>query len=194
MRGPGELLGTRQAGLPAFRVAGLPDDLDWLERARDDARELLRRASTSRRWQPLRAATIERADGATETDGRGSRIGRGWEGVTAIESPVRVLLVANTLPPRDVSGVGEQVLQLAAGLRDAGYEVEVLGRGPGGAGGSQAAVPALRRPRRLAGAPPLPAARGAGARVGRRVWRPCSSAAVGAAARPGRRAWWPCSR
>lgn len=45
--------------------------------------------------------------------------------------PLRVLLVANTLPPRDVSGVGEQVLQLAAGLREAGCEVEILGRGPG---------------------------------------------------------------
>ena len=36
------------------------------------------------------------------------------------KDPLRVLLVANTLPPRDVSGVGEQVLQLAAGLREAG--------------------------------------------------------------------------
>jgi glycosyltransferase involved in cell wall biosynthesis len=45
-------------------------------------------------------------------------------------TPLRVLLVANTLPPRDVSGVGEQVLQLAAGLREAGCVVEVLGRGP----------------------------------------------------------------
>jgi glycosyltransferase involved in cell wall biosynthesis len=45
-------------------------------------------------------------------------------------TPLRVLLVANTLPPRDVSGVGEQVLQLAAGLREAGFVVEVLGRGP----------------------------------------------------------------
>jgi glycosyltransferase involved in cell wall biosynthesis len=44
---------------------------------------------------------------------------------------MRVLLIANTLPPRDVSGVGEQVLQLAAGLRELGEEVEVLGRGPG---------------------------------------------------------------
>jgi glycosyltransferase involved in cell wall biosynthesis len=44
---------------------------------------------------------------------------------------MRVLLIANTLPPRDVSGVGEQVLQLAAGLRELGDEVEVLGRGPG---------------------------------------------------------------
>ncbi|MEA2604301.1 MAG: glycogen synthase [Acidobacteriota bacterium] len=44
---------------------------------------------------------------------------------------MRALLIANTLPPRDVSGVGEQVLQLAAGLREHGDEVEVLGRGPG---------------------------------------------------------------
>ena len=44
---------------------------------------------------------------------------------------MRVLLIANTLPPRDVSGVGEQVLQLAAGLRELGDAVEVLGRGPG---------------------------------------------------------------
>ena len=48
---------------------------------------------------------------------------------------MRVLLIANTLPPRDLSGAGEQVLQLAAGLRAAGHQVEVLGRGPGGARG-----------------------------------------------------------
>lgn len=60
---------------------------------------------------------------------------------------MRVLLVANTLPPRDLSGVGEQVLQLAAGLRGAGHEVEVLGRGPRGAKllFPLAAVPAVRR-------------------------------------------------
>src|SRR5947199_6350725 len=63
---------------------------------------------------------------------------------------MRVLLVANTLPPADVSGVGEQVLQLAAGLQAAGHEVEVLGRGPGGARGPKllfplAAVPAALR-------------------------------------------------
>ena len=43
MRGPGDLLGTRQAGLPSLRVARLPEDWDWLVRARDDARELLGR-------------------------------------------------------------------------------------------------------------------------------------------------------
>jgi glycosyltransferase involved in cell wall biosynthesis len=48
---------------------------------------------------------------------------------------VRVLLIANTLPPADVSGVGEQVLQLAAGLRARGHQVRVLGRGPEGARG-----------------------------------------------------------
>ncbi len=54
---------------------------------------------------------------------------------------MRVLLIANTLPPRDVSGVGEQVLQLAAGLRQQGDEVEVLGRGPGGAAGPKVFFP-----------------------------------------------------
>lgn len=54
---------------------------------------------------------------------------------------LRVLLVANTLPPNDISGVGEQVLQLAGGLREAGHEVEVLGRGPGGARGPKILFP-----------------------------------------------------
>lgn len=56
---------------------------------------------------------------------------------------MRVLLIANTLPPQDVSGVGEQVLQLAAGLREKGDEVEVLGRGPGGAVGPKVLFPLL---------------------------------------------------
>jgi ATP-dependent DNA helicase RecG len=43
LRGPGDLLGTRQAGLPPLRVARLPEDWDWLVRARDDAREMLGR-------------------------------------------------------------------------------------------------------------------------------------------------------
>lgn len=41
---------------------------------------------------------------------------------------MRILLIANTLPPRDLSGVGEQVLQLAAGLTALGHQVEILGR------------------------------------------------------------------
>jgi ATP-dependent DNA helicase RecG len=41
LRGPGDLLGTRQAGLPGLKVARLPEDWDWLLRAREDAREML---------------------------------------------------------------------------------------------------------------------------------------------------------
>jgi ATP-dependent DNA helicase RecG len=43
LRGPGDLMGTRQAGLPTLRAARLPEDWDWLLRAREDARELLER-------------------------------------------------------------------------------------------------------------------------------------------------------
>ena len=60
---------------------------------------------------------------------------------------MRVLLIANTLPPHDLSGVGEQVLQLAAGLRERGHEVEVLGRGGAGARGPKLLFPlAIVRP------------------------------------------------
>jgi glycosyltransferase involved in cell wall biosynthesis len=61
-------------------------------------------------------------------------------------TPPRVLLVANTLPPRDVSGVGEQVLQLAAGLRETGCDVEVLGRGPGAVTGPKVLFPLFAVP------------------------------------------------
>jgi glycosyltransferase involved in cell wall biosynthesis len=58
---------------------------------------------------------------------------------------MRILLVANTLPPADLSGVGEQVLQLASGLRGRGHEVEILGRSSGnggeGARGAKLAFP-----------------------------------------------------
>ena len=43
LRGPGELLGTRQTGRQVFRVADLVRDRHWIEAAREDARELLRR-------------------------------------------------------------------------------------------------------------------------------------------------------
>lgn len=42
LRGPGELIGKRQHGMPAFRVADLVTDLPLLELARDDAVQLWR--------------------------------------------------------------------------------------------------------------------------------------------------------
>jgi ATP-dependent DNA helicase RecG len=40
LRGAGEILGTRQHGLPEFRVARLPDDAELLERARARAESI----------------------------------------------------------------------------------------------------------------------------------------------------------
>ena len=46
LRGGGEVLGTRQSGLPAFRIATLPEHQDLLEAARDAARLTLSRNPT----------------------------------------------------------------------------------------------------------------------------------------------------
>ena len=40
-RGPGQVLGTKQSGLPDFALASLADDADVLELARDEARNIL---------------------------------------------------------------------------------------------------------------------------------------------------------
>jgi ATP-dependent DNA helicase RecG len=42
LRGEGDLLGTKQSGLPEFKVARLPEDAALLERARRASIELLR--------------------------------------------------------------------------------------------------------------------------------------------------------
>ncbi len=56
IRGPGEFLGVRQAGALPFRMADLVRDLEWLNRAREDAEALLREdpALTEPRNQALR--------------------------------------------------------------------------------------------------------------------------------------------
>jgi len=46
LRGPGELLGHRQHGLPDFKYADLIDDIDLLKRARDDAFDLVKNDPT----------------------------------------------------------------------------------------------------------------------------------------------------
>ena len=42
VRGPGEMLGARQSGVPMLRFADLVADIDLLEAARDVAERLLR--------------------------------------------------------------------------------------------------------------------------------------------------------
>ncbi|GGF85035.1 ATP-dependent DNA helicase RecG [Paenibacillus albidus] len=42
LRGPGDFFGTKQSGLPEFRLADMTADFEVLEQARDDAAELLR--------------------------------------------------------------------------------------------------------------------------------------------------------
>jgi ATP-dependent DNA helicase RecG len=43
LRGPGEFLGTRQSGLPGFKMANLVRDLTLLQDARQAAFELIRK-------------------------------------------------------------------------------------------------------------------------------------------------------
>jgi len=38
LRGPGELLGQQQSGLPKFRFGNLADDLDLIRQAREQAK------------------------------------------------------------------------------------------------------------------------------------------------------------
>jgi len=47
IRGPGEVMGTRQAGLPEFRVANLVRDLDLLQAARKEAEFYVNARATS---------------------------------------------------------------------------------------------------------------------------------------------------
>ncbi|MDQ3320324.1 MAG: ATP-dependent DNA helicase RecG, partial [Actinomycetota bacterium] len=60
LRGAGELLGTRQSGLPEFRVARLPDDAELLERAHAHAGALLERDPALAENTLLRDAVIAR--------------------------------------------------------------------------------------------------------------------------------------
>lgn len=56
LRGPGDFFGTKQSGLPEFRLADMTADFEVLEQARDDVAELLRDVAfwTSPDFAPLR--------------------------------------------------------------------------------------------------------------------------------------------
>jgi ATP-dependent DNA helicase RecG len=68
LRGPGELIGTRQHGLPELRAASLIGDQDILRQARDDAAEILNADPTLARTQhaALRQRLAVQAQGAFE--------------------------------------------------------------------------------------------------------------------------------
>jgi ATP-dependent DNA helicase RecG len=63
-RGPGDALGTRQSGVPLFRVGDLVRDVAWMKRARDEASRLLARNADTPFRTPLllRAADLPAGD------------------------------------------------------------------------------------------------------------------------------------
>jgi ATP-dependent DNA helicase RecG len=54
-RGPGEVLGMRQAGLPDFTLASLIDDQAVLEIAREAAEKVMEKDPTLQRWTLMQA-------------------------------------------------------------------------------------------------------------------------------------------
>ncbi len=59
LRGPGQVLGTRQSGLPDFALASLVEDQEVLELARDGAQRVMEKDVTLERW-PLMQVELER--------------------------------------------------------------------------------------------------------------------------------------
>jgi ATP-dependent DNA helicase RecG len=68
LRGPGDFLGTRQAGLPPFRVASLVRDTELMRTARDEALRWLRADPTLERPESavVRAVLAHRWAGRLE--------------------------------------------------------------------------------------------------------------------------------
>ncbi|EAW36635.1 ATP-dependent DNA helicase RecG [Lyngbya sp. PCC 8106] len=59
LRGPGQVLGTRQSGLPDFVLASLVEDREVLELARDAAQKVIEKDDTLNRW-PLMKQELNR--------------------------------------------------------------------------------------------------------------------------------------
>ncbi|MDX2495699.1 MAG: ATP-dependent DNA helicase RecG [Desulfuromusa sp.] len=68
IRGPGDFLGTRQAGLPDFRVASLLKDIRILESARQEAFEFVQRTNqlSTEEAEPIKNELIRRWGGRLE--------------------------------------------------------------------------------------------------------------------------------
>ncbi|HHT9134133.1 MAG TPA: helicase-related protein, partial [Candidatus Avalokitesvara rifleensis] len=60
LRGPGEFFGTRQHGLPDYKVADLTKDLMLLKTARDDAFKMIEQDDTLREYPLLRENMLAR--------------------------------------------------------------------------------------------------------------------------------------
>lgn len=55
LRGPGDFRGTKQAGLPQFRLANLVRDREWMQRAKEDAEQLVLQDPELKNYPDLRA-------------------------------------------------------------------------------------------------------------------------------------------
>jgi ATP-dependent DNA helicase RecG len=66
LRGPGELLSTRQHGLPDLKIANIIDDFDLLQMARKDAFELVEKDPmlTSAKDKNIRAELVRKFSGS----------------------------------------------------------------------------------------------------------------------------------
>ncbi len=69
LRGGGEVLGTRQSGLPAFRIAMLPEDEALLAAARDEARLVLARDPNCKTRNRSRSGSCSICSSATMRSG-----------------------------------------------------------------------------------------------------------------------------
>jgi ATP-dependent DNA helicase RecG len=64
-RGPGDLVGTRQHGVPDLKFTRLPDDTDLMLRAREEAFDRIRSGDTSPDWQMWIEAVTSITEGRT---------------------------------------------------------------------------------------------------------------------------------
>ncbi|MFH1312859.1 MAG: ATP-dependent DNA helicase RecG [Candidatus Eisenbacteria bacterium] len=64
-RGPGDLVGTRQHGVPDLKFTRLPDDTDLMLRAREEAFERIRGGDTSPEWRMWIDAVTSMTEGRT---------------------------------------------------------------------------------------------------------------------------------